>query len=218
MATQKKNIIVGAASVHLANHWESDGTTAITRPSFATGTSYRTTVEAAANWKDVGFTQEGLELAYEPDYGEVEVDQLLDAAKMFKQAMTVSLNTTFAEATLENLVIAWAQKDDSLKSGGTGFDGETLGVGDKQLGIEAGALGDAPVERQLIAVGNGVEKTGSNQYSERVYHAHRVLQVESNTHGLKRAEATTIPVSFRLLPNSAKSGAEYGTVTERLKS
>lgn len=213
MATSKKNIIVGAASVHL----NSDPTDA--RPAFSSGVSYRTTVEGSANWKDVGFTTDGLELAYEPDYGEVEVDQLLDAAKMFKQAMTVSLNTTFAEATLENLVIAWAQKDTSLKSGGgSGFDGETLAAGESQLGIEAGALGDAPVERQLIAVGNGVEKTGSADYSERVYHARRVLSVESNTHGLKRAEATTIPVSFRLLPDSSKSGAEYGTITERLKS
>ena len=211
MAGTKKNVIVGAASVHLG------GATAA-RPAFVTGTSYRTTLGGAAGWSDVGFTQDGLELSYEPDYGEVEVDQLLDAAKMFKQAMTASLSTTLAEATLENLVIAWAQNDDSLVSGASAFDVDGLEAGDSTLGIEAGALGDSPVERQLISVGNGVEKTGSEAYSERTYHARRVLSVESTTTGQKRAEASTIPVSFRLLPDGDKSGAEYGTITERLKS
>jgi len=35
-------------------------------------------------FRHTGFTTEGLEVSYEPDYGEVEVDQLLDSAKLFK--------------------------------------------------------------------------------------------------------------------------------------
>lgn len=225
MATHK-NIIVGAASVFYNDDPEED------RPAYVTSTSYRTTMAGSAattaGWTDVGYTQDGVEYAYEPDFGEVEVDQVLDAAKLFKQSMTVSLNTTFAEATLENLLIVWAQSPDSLHSGAYAFTNTTgtgpttdptSAAGDSVLGVEAGSLGEAPFERQLVVIGNGVEKTtGSNNYSERVYHARRVLSVESSTHGLKRAEATVFPVSFRLLPDARFSGAEYGTLTERLKS
>jgi hypothetical protein len=65
----------------------------------------------------------------------------------------------------------------------------------------------------LIAVGNGVENAGSNTYSERVYQWFRVLSVEATsfTHG--RAEAATIPVTFRALP--ADNG-RYGSSRERL--
>jgi hypothetical protein len=54
----------------------------------------------------------GLELVFQPDFGEVQVDQLLDVAKLYKQGMQVNLNTAFAEATLENLLVAIAGKAD----------------------------------------------------------------------------------------------------------
>ena len=56
-------------------------------------------------------------LTITPDFGEVEVDQLLDSAKIFKQGMQVTLNTTFAEATLENLLYAIAAAPRDLNGG-----------------------------------------------------------------------------------------------------
>jgi len=209
MATSK-NIIIGAASVFL-------GPSGYDKPALVSGTAYRTTLAGAdgststgvgtvvTNWKEVGYTQDGLEVTTDPTWDEVEVDQLLDSAKIFKSGMSVSISTTFAEATLENLLIAWGQLAGSVSS---------VAAFENELAIEGGSLGAAPVERGLIAIGNAVEKAGAtNVYGERVYHAFRVLSVESSSHTLARSEATTIPVTFRALP--ADNG-RYGTVRDRL--
>lgn len=217
MAT-KKNIIIGAAQIFL-------GPAGTNKPAFVANTRYAgpagsgATLTPAtatgvgggdgtspADWRDGGYTTDGLTVTTDPTWDEVQVDQLLDSAKIFKSAMTVNIATTFAEATLENLLISWGQQTDSLSTIASGTEYE--------LGIEAGSLGAAPVERGLIAVGNAVEKAGSNNYGERVYHAYRVLSVESSAHSLSRSEATTIPVTFRALPDDATS--RYGTVRDRM--
>ena len=42
---------------------------------------------------------------------------MLDAAKLYKQGMQVTLSTTFAEATLENLLYAIAASPNDLNEG-----------------------------------------------------------------------------------------------------
>jgi hypothetical protein len=211
-AAQKENILIGAASMYIGN------VSGTAKPAFA-AQSYRTTLESvawnpavtdlslASAWQGVGYTMEGLEVAYEPDYGDVEVDQLLDSAVVFKQSMRVSLNTTLAEATLYNLMVAWGQAASTL----------TSTASDAELVVQGGSLGDAPVERAFIAVGNGNygRQATDTSYSERVYQKYRVLNVESSTHGLKRNEATGIPVSFRALPDSS---GNYGKIKDRKKT
>lgn len=226
-----RNIIIGAAALYISvkdsleagfyvNSTSDVPAPAI--PALSSGVSARAALDAdTANWRFAGYTQEGVEISYEPDYGEVEVDQLLDAAKMFKQKMTVSVKTTLVEGTLENLMVAWAQSANAVEglptsyfdSAGASFDSITLNTDDEHLGISAGALGVEPVERSLAFVGLAPAKAGKKR--ERIYHARRALQVESSTHGLKRAEATVFPVSFRLLPASV-SGAEYGSIRDRV--
>lgn len=206
MAYQVRNIIIGAAALYVS---ASDSTSGSwnggpSLPAAVSGTSFSATLEGTATFRHAGFTTEGLELSYEPDYGDVEVDQLLDSAKLFKQSMRVSLNTTMVEATLENLLVAWAQGSATLTSTASTSD----------LGIAAGALGDEPVERSLVAVGPA-PKTVTGLKRERVYHARRVLSVESSAFALRRNEATQFPVSFRLLPDPTFTGSEYGIVRDR---
>jgi len=45
--------------------------------------------------------------------------------------------------------------------------------------------------------------------------ARRVLNVEASSHSYRRNEATVFPLSFRLLPDPAFSGAEYGMIVDR---
>lgn len=228
---ETKNIIVGAASVFtsvvssLESGWDS-----VELPARVDGTPYAATLQNGNVFRNVGLTSDGVEVTYSPDYGEVEVDQLLDAAKMFKQKMTVTVKTTLTEATLENLVLVWAQSAASYRYGGAvgtapdqtgqeqtlseGFDGDTLATGDEELGLEAGALGIEPVERQLVFVG-GAPRSDTNKKRERIYQLRRSLSVEASTHSLKRNEATLFPVSFRVLPSEV-SGAEYGRVITRV--
>jgi hypothetical protein len=153
-------------------------------------------------FKDAGLTQEGVEIQYQPDFGEVEVDQLLDAARLFKQKMTVSVATTFAEATLENLLTVWAQ------GSGTKFTG-TAG---EEARLSGGTLGDAPLEKALLFV--GVSPNNATVYKQRVYLATRALSVEASTHSMRRSEATVFPVSFRLLPDTLASYSSYGRVVD----
>lgn len=201
MAYNARNIIVGAAALYLSA--QEGGSTPLPA-SPAAGTSFAAALEASAAWRHAGYTTEGLELAYEPDFTDIEVDQLLDSAKTFKTSMRASINTTIVESTLENLLVAWGQTSGTL----------TSTTSDSTIGIAAGALGDEPVERSLAAVGPAPRLVGG-QRRERLYYARRVLSVDSVSVAIRRDEATTFPVSFRLLPDSNFPGSEYGTIRDR---
>ena len=176
-------------------------------PAFVAGTAYADTVEAAsASWRNVGYTMNGLEVQFQPDFGEVQVDQLLDVAKLYKQGMQVSMVTAFAEATLENLVVAIATADANY---------DATDADEKTLNVTAGDLGDVPVERAIIAVGPGSgdpAATGADKV-ERVYVGHRVLSIENVTVSAKRDEPSMYEVTFRLLP---ASNGSYGKIVDRV--
>lgn len=171
--------------------------------------SYAETVNASvAYWDNVGFTMNGIEIQFQPDFGEVTVDQILDVAKLYKQGMQVNLNTAFAEATLENLLVAIAGKNaDKTTSGGN-----------TTLNLNAGDIGECPVERALLAVGPGTGDCnlgGTVNNIERIYIAHRALSIDNVTVSAKRDEPSMFEVSFRLLP---ASNGSYGKIVDRVLS
>jgi hypothetical protein len=176
-------------------------------PAFESGDSYADTVEGTANWRNVGYTMNGLEVQFQPDFGEVQVDQLLDVAKLYKQGMQVSMVTAFAEATLENLAVAIASDP--------GTYNENPALQETTLNMTAGELGAVPVERAIIAVGPGSgdpSATGAAKV-ERVYVGHRVLSIENVTVSAKRDEPSMYEVTFRLLP---ASNGSYGKIVDRV--
>lgn len=193
------NIIVGAAA--LFTH-EAGVLTDAALPAYVAGTSFKDTLADDTDFRNVGYTMNGLEIQFQPDFGEVAVDQVLDVAKLFKQGMQVNLNTTFAESTLENLLFALAGKDDDLSTVS----------GNPTLNLSAGDIGECPVERGLVAVGPGTGECAASDQLERVYVAYRALSIESVTVSAKRDEATMFEVSFRLLPND---NASYGKIVDR---
>ena len=196
------NIIVGAASFFVADT-VLDSTTL---PAFVGSESYRETLADDADFVNVGYTMNGLELQFQPDFGEVQVDQLLDVAKLYKQGMQVNLATAFAEATLENLLIALAYNNDKLS-------GTKSTSGGQILDLSAGDLGECPVERGIVAVGPGTGDCAASQSVERVYSAYRALSIENVTVSAKRDEASMFEVSFRLLPDD--TDASYGKIVDR---
>jgi hypothetical protein len=196
------NIIVGAASFFIADT-VLDSTTL---PAFVGSESYRETLADDNDFTNVGYTMNGLELQFQPDFGEVAVDQLLDVAKLYKQGMTVNMATAFAEATLENLLLALAYDNDKL----TGTKSTSNG---RRLDMSAGDLGECPVERGIIAVGPGTGECAIGATVERVYAAYRALSIESVTVSAKRDEASMFEVSFRLLPDD--TDASYGKIIDR---
>jgi hypothetical protein len=167
-----KNIIVGAASIFIKADGPVNPEGINQVPEFEDGVSYRDTLNAdtSAPWRNVGYTQNGLELTITPDFGEVEVDQLLDSAKIFKQGMQVTLNTTFAEATLENLLYAIAASPNDLNEGlhsgsDYGLPSTYSGIRDGRFdGDPHGAPGDASATpKEAIGVTLGVNSPGRGE-------------------------------------------------------
>ena len=196
------NIIVGAAALFT---YDLGPLTDADLPTYVDGTSYKTTLSDDVDFRNVGYTMNGLEIQFQPDFGEVNVDQVLDVAKLYKQGMQVNLNTTFAESTLENLLFALAGSDSNLSTVS----------GNPTLNLSAGELGECPVERGLVAVGPGTGDCAEGSNLERVYVAYRALSIENVTVSAKRDEATMFEVSFRLLPNDT---ASYGKIVDRTVS
>jgi hypothetical protein len=238
-----KNILVGASPLFLSvddstvsgyddsmeagveNTGSASNSTLV--PAFESGESYTETLNAltvntaggltAAAYRNVGFTNNGLQISYQPTFDSVTVDQLLDTAKLFKSAMMVQISTEMAEGTLENILAVFGQKKNTLEAGESAPGVVATGLAATDiLGLEAGALGSAPTERQLIAVGQA--PTSEASATERVYYARRVLSVEQSQFSLARTAATTFPVTFRLLPsgNSDHIGSEYGKIIDRV--
>jgi hypothetical protein len=219
MATlgNSNQIIVGAAQLFVSNQGalEYNSTAEVYAfgsgsvsgiPAFVPGTRYATTLEGDANYRNVGFTMNGLELQFQPDFGEVQVDQLLDVAKLYKQGMQVNMVTAFAEATLENLLISVAGAESDLD------ESDPTAV---ELDLKSGELGGVPIERALIAVGPGSgdpTAVGADRV-ERVYIAARALSIDSVTASAKRDEPSMFEVSFRLLP---ASNGSYGKIVDRV--
>lgn len=268
-AFNTRNIIVGAARLFLS------GGNGVNRPDLSSsavlpfgymnqGTNTSTTAAstvssistllgtASVYWRDLGYTNNGLEVSYEPSYSDVMVDQLLDAARLFRQQVKVVLKTEMTEGTLENLHFALGQQDSYMtyKSDGTGQAVQTFSVdtgGSKSvLSLNGSSLGDSPIDRTIVAVGNapgfqgatyspaiqtsattpsGSVATGVNldasgrQKKERVYVARKVVQVETVAHALKRDAVTVFPVNFRCLPDADRDdadGSEYGFIIDRV--
>jgi hypothetical protein len=196
------NIIVGAAALFIADTTLApSGANALL--AFDNTESFRETLASDSDYTNVGYTMNGLELQFQPDFGEVQVDQILDVAKLYKQGMQVNLSTAFAEATLENLLLALAYGDSKLT---------TALNGDKTMDLSAGDIGECPVERGIVAVGPGTGDCVDSAYVERIYVGYRALSIENVTVSAKREEASMFEVSFRLLP---EDGGSYGKIVDR---
>jgi hypothetical protein len=220
MATRgnSNQIIVGAAQIFVSKQGPleyntSNGAYAFNSgsvsgfPSISASGAYADKLEAdSTNWRNVGYTMNGLEVQFQPDFGEVQVDQLLDVAKLYKQGMQVSMVTAFAEATLENLVVALATADSNY---------DDADADEVTLNLSAGDLGEVPVERAIIAIGpgSGDPAATGNAKVERVYVANRVLSIENVTVSAKRDEPSMYEVTFRLLP---ASNGNYGKIVDRV--
>ena len=170
---------------------------------FDSAESFKTTLSDSEDYTNAGYTTNGLELQFMPNFGEVQVDQVLDVAKLYKQGMQVNLATAFAEATLENLLLALAYNENKL----------TTSAGTKTLDLSAGDIGECPVERGIVAVGPGTGDCEESSTTERVYTAYRALSIENVTVSAKRDAASMFEVSFRLLPEDV-SGS-YGKIVDR---
>lgn len=158
---------------------------------------------------DIGATQGGVEISWEPDMVDIEIDQYGDAAKVIQSKVKVMLKTTLAEATLNNLAIAWSydRADDGadILVNNDGANTKTFMFGSQNV---------YPYEYALQIVGNAPGSTASVTKT-RKFNTKRAVSFESSMISMKRAEATMFAVSFRVLPNPADTGYEYGKIIDQ---
>ena len=205
-----RNIMVGAGHLYISTN-DRQEPMPVTAP--AAGASIKTvldtapaspvTTPATSAFRYVGATDGGVEVTFSPDIGEVEVDQLKDSALIFNTGQSMSVGTSLAEPTLANLLVSWGFASSQMTGGG-----DTLNIP---------AMPDDMVERSIVLVGNAPRgsTTGATK-RERTYYGRRCVSVEGGAHTLSRTEAATLPIMFRMLPDTtAPAGAEYGTIVDR---
>jgi len=185
------NIVVGEAEVRVGT-----SNTSMTNNDFDSLTS-------------VGGTQGGVEISWEPDMVDIEVDQYGDAAKVIQSKVKVMVKTTLAEATLNNLAVAW-----SYDSANDGADVLVNNDGGNTKTFMFGVQNVYPYEKAIQIVGNAPGSDAATTKT-RKFNTKRAISMESSSISMKRAEATVFAVSFRILPVSADVGYEYGKIIDQ---
>lgn len=166
MAVTSTNVIIGAGTMYVAD----------------VGTADANMFSAAY---DVGGTSGGVEISYEPEYKDIEVDQEFApiAKKKIREKMTVK--TTMAESTLQNILLAWGLPATRLSNG-------TLSFGESEVS-------DA-VEKQVYIRGKG--PNGQN----RTVKLWRCTPQGNATFAFKKDDVTFVNVEFMVLASSTKAG------------
>lgn len=158
---------------------------------------------------DVGATQGGLEISWEPDMVDIEIDQYGDAAKVIQSKVKVMVKTTLAEGTLNNLATAWSYDN---TTGGSDIKVNNDGANTKTLLF--GSQSVYPYEYALQVTGYAPGSTASVTKT-RKFNTKRAVSMTTSMLSMKRAEASVFEVSFRILPVTGDTGYEYGKIIDQ---
>lgn len=192
MAVTVSNILVGEAAVK-------------------TGTSNTTmNLNDFDSLTDVGATTGGVEISWEPDMVDIEIDQYGDAAKVIQSKVKVMVKTTLSEGTLNNLATAWSYDN---VTGGADIKSNLDGANTKSFLF--GSQSVYPFEYALQIVGNAPGSTASVTKT-RKFNTKRAVSFASSMISMKRSEATVFEISFRVLPVTEDSGYEYGKIIDQI--
>ena len=159
---------------------------------------------------DVGATTGGVEISWEPDMVDIEIDQYGDAAKVIQSKVKVMVKTTLAEGTLNNLATAWSYDN---VTGGADILANNDGANTKSFLF--GSQSVYPFEYALQIVGNAPGSTASVTKT-RKFNTKRAVSFASSMISMKRSEATVFEISFRVLPVTEDAGYEYGKIIDQI--
>jgi hypothetical protein len=189
MAVNVSNIVVGEATIQVGN------------------SSAATDISAMDAFDDIGATQNGVEISWEPDMVDIEIDQYGDAAKLIQTRVKVMVKTTLAEATLNNLALAWNYDSvgtDDVVANNDGANTSTFLFGVQSV---------SPYEKALVITGKA-PGTSASVTKERKFYTKRAISMAATQLNMKRDEASTFAVEFRILPKTEDAGYEYGKIID----
>lgn len=147
------------------------------------GVTEPATIDAApgVGFRDVGGTTGGLRLISDREFFRLEVDQVPGRVGSEQTNEDFSVQTSLAEATLENYALVTNAKD---------TDVDTTVAGEKRLGLGKADLGAAPNYRCLI-----IDGRAPNGKKRRVI-VRRVLSTASVETPMQRGGQTVYPVTW----------------------
>lgn len=186
MAVNVSNIVVGEATIQIDD------------------SANATDIAAMDAFGDIGATQNGVEISWEPDMVDIEIDQYGDAAKIIQTRVKVMVKTTLAEATLANLTHAWNYGSTDISAAQDGANTTTFNFASQ---------GVTPYEKALVITGKAPGHTASVT-KERKFYTKRAISMASTQLNMKRDEASTFAVEFRILPKTEDVGYEYGKIID----
>lgn len=190
MAVNVSNIVVGEATIKVGD------------------SANATSIVAMDAFSDIGATQNGVEISWEPDMVDIEIDQFGDAARVIQSKVKVMVKTTLAEATLNNLALAW-----NYDSVGT-TDVVVNNDGANTKSFLFGAQTVFPYEKSLVITGTA-PNSAAGGVKTRKFYTKRAISMEASNISMKRAEASVFAVGFRILPKVEDTGYEYGKIIDQ---
>jgi hypothetical protein len=191
MAVNVSNIVVGEATLKLGD------------------SANATTISAMDGFADLGATQNGVEISWEPDMVDIEIDQFGDAARIVQSKVKVMVKTTLAEATLNNLALAWNYDQNT---GGAAIVNNNDGANTQTF--KFGAQTVFPYEKALVITGTA-PNSAAGAIKTRKFYTKRAISMEASNVTMKRAEASVFAVGFRILPKTDDTGYEYGKIVDQ---
>lgn len=165
---------------------------------------------------NVGSTQDGVMIGWEPNMVDIEVDQFGDAARVIQSAQKITVKTTFAEATLQNLATSWGYATGvtttapGLQTGAT-LDGQGRSTGTLNVGIHS----VYPTENYVRVEGNA-PGSNANGLVFRSFKTRRCISYTAVEFGMKRTDNQKYTVEFRVLPDTTQTGHEYGVIVDAI--
>lgn len=153
--------------------------------------------ELKVDGSGIGFTSGGLMLQHATEKMEKEVDQSYAPVGIHKIKETFALVTNLAEASLANLKMAWDQTQSIV----TTSTKRTLSWG----------MNPNVVEHTLQFIGISPEGLA------RTYTVRKAVIWETGDMNHSKDGITLIPITFRILPDTAMSaGLEYGSIEDTI--
>jgi hypothetical protein len=136
------------------------------------------TIPAASAWTDLGGTQDGVKLSVDQNYSELEVDQitLRVGSRLTKQDFTIE--TSLAEATLENLSLT--------------LNGGTAASGTGWKSFDPNVTSSATQPNYFAIIMDGY---APSQFRRRVI-GRRMLNTDSSELAYTKDKQTLIPAKF----------------------
>lgn len=156
-------------------------------------------------WTDLGATKGGVQVSFNNSEDLFTVDQIIGEIDSLPSGAQMSVQTQLAEATADHLSLAWEGTSVTTNSGATGGSEKNVSFG--------------PFEsytRRRLAVGQRRPSSGKLRLT--VFRKVQRSAAESTLTANSTGDQTTIPITFRVLPDTSVTNvlARYCTIFDQV--